>query len=271
MIVSSELDSTTKEILQVLFQSFSALLLRLVSDHLPGGEYEVNCEVLGSETQSVPKTNVVSERDFAKLDRFLREKPNASTLSLEALILFSNNKTAEWLRQKSPEELTILLKNARIAAPEFRKLYNERKQKMIEEHEKLLKSKEMALFASQQKKIKEKEKLTNEVLKYGLWQSEKEVQDGLGKLQSMSLKIAALKVQFDFRKKVLQQKHPDKTVFYMSKNRRKLTVDGLVVNLCKLLTPTPEFEPMHTEELVGNGLTIDGLKMDKRGGILAKF
>ena len=46
-----------------------------------------------------------SERDFGrKLDRFLREKPNASTLSLEAMIMFTNNKTASWLNTKTLKE-----------------------------------------------------------------------------------------------------------------------------------------------------------------------
>ena len=50
---------------------------------------------LTAETRSVPKSNVISERDFAKLHRLLREKPNATTLSLEGIILFSNNKTVK--------------------------------------------------------------------------------------------------------------------------------------------------------------------------------
>ena len=55
-------------------------------------------------TQSVPKTNKVSERDFALLDRFLKEKPNASTVAIESLILFSQNKTREWLGKKTNAE-----------------------------------------------------------------------------------------------------------------------------------------------------------------------
>ena len=43
------------------------------------------------ETKSVPKTNVISERDFAHFDRLLRETPNATTLSLEAMVLFSKS------------------------------------------------------------------------------------------------------------------------------------------------------------------------------------
>ena len=47
--------------------------------------------------------NIISERGFAKLDRLLREKTNATTLALEGTILFSNKKTAWWLRKKSTE------------------------------------------------------------------------------------------------------------------------------------------------------------------------
>ena len=94
----SDYDDTVEEILCMLFSAFSSLLERLVSDHLPGGQYDASSETLIEETKSVPKTNTVSERDFAQLDRLLREKPNASILSLEAMILFSNNKTAKWLK-----------------------------------------------------------------------------------------------------------------------------------------------------------------------------
>ena len=36
------------------------------------------------------KTNPVSERDFAQLNRLLKEKPNATTKSLEAMIMSFN-------------------------------------------------------------------------------------------------------------------------------------------------------------------------------------
>jgi hypothetical protein len=46
---------------------------------------------------SFSTTNIVSERDFANLDRLRREKPNANTIALEGMILFTNNKTLHWL------------------------------------------------------------------------------------------------------------------------------------------------------------------------------
>ena len=120
-----DLDLVTQEILQIIFHAFSSLLFRLVSDHLPGGVLNKASLLLKSETQSVPQTNVVSERDFAKLDRLLREKPNASTLSLEAVVLFTNNETAAWLNSKTQTEIKQLLQRARSAAPEFKRLYQE--------------------------------------------------------------------------------------------------------------------------------------------------
>jgi hypothetical protein len=63
----------------------------------------------------------VSERDFAQLDRLQREKPNVHILSLEAMILFSNNRTAKWLNEKSEAERLKLLQKAGACGPELKK------------------------------------------------------------------------------------------------------------------------------------------------------
>ena len=48
---------------------FSTLIFRLVGDHLPDGKYHNPSAKLITEIKSVPTTNVISERDFAKFDR----------------------------------------------------------------------------------------------------------------------------------------------------------------------------------------------------------
>jgi hypothetical protein len=53
-----------------------------------------------AELASVKKENDVSERDFATLDRVMREKPNFLTIALEGALLFKNNRSAEWLAAK---------------------------------------------------------------------------------------------------------------------------------------------------------------------------
>ena len=75
---------------------------RLLFDHLPKGKFNsVTDPLIITETRSVPKTNVSPERDFAMLDRLMTQKPNASYIALESLLLFSHNKTSDWLQNKT--------------------------------------------------------------------------------------------------------------------------------------------------------------------------
>ena len=82
--------------------------------------------------------------------------------------------------------------------------------------------------------------------------------EGLKKLRSNSDKLKALKCQLDFRKKVLEQQAP-KEVFFLSKNKKKLTCDEVVKNLLTLLAvssitdATQTFSPFRAsqESLVG--------------------
>ena len=60
-----------------MFYSLAVLVSGLLEDHLPSGVLDNPNEQLVEETKSVPNYNTISERDFAKLDRLLREKPNA--------------------------------------------------------------------------------------------------------------------------------------------------------------------------------------------------
>ena len=136
----------------VIFSAFSALLTHLVAEHLPDGKYDSTDVSLVRETKSVPQTNTISETDFAQLDRFLREKPNASILSLEAMILFCNNKTAKWLSDKSPAERSKLLHKARSSSTELKQRYQVQK-KLIEDQAKLLQAKQASLLRLQEKKV----------------------------------------------------------------------------------------------------------------------
>ena len=54
-------------------------------------------EELRNEVAMAPTTNSVSKRVFGSFDRYMREKPNATTFNLESTILFETNKTSSWL------------------------------------------------------------------------------------------------------------------------------------------------------------------------------
>ena len=97
LIADHESNVLTQELLQLLCKAFSITTNRLLIDHLPGGKFYTMDAELIRDTGSVPTTNFSPERDFAVLDRVLREKPNATLIMLEAFILFSHNKTSKWL------------------------------------------------------------------------------------------------------------------------------------------------------------------------------
>ena len=190
LLKPNENDATLQEMLQAIFTAFSVLLQ-------PGGGYDQPHDKMLKETKSVPKTNVVSERDFAKLDILLREKPNASTLSLDGIIMFSTHKTGDWLCSKPEEERQKLLKTARSKAPEFRQLLQQRRQAMLDKR---------ARIYSQQKS---KQSHTNLLKK----EKERKRKERLQKCKSKTAKINAIKAQIGFRKNILDQTHPNKLVF----------------------------------------------------------
>ena len=103
-----------------VFKSIEVLLERVLVD------LEQIQDANISVTTSVPTTNIVSECDFAKLNRLLREKLHASTLALEAHILFTNNKTTNWFASKTQEEQKMLMQTARKMSAKHKKTFKDR-------------------------------------------------------------------------------------------------------------------------------------------------
>ena len=80
-------------------------------------------------------------------------------------------------------------------APEFKDMYKQRRKKQLEA--KVLRDKQLALL--REKEFQEKEKLTEEIMLYGLWQNESQVTSALEKLSSTSEKLS--NVSWIFRKR----------------------------------------------------------------------
>ena len=78
-------------------QSLLIILERQAKDNLPGGKQWNPSEQQRASASHVPKTNTCSERDFGMLDMIIKNKPAAGVHILEVVIMWTNNKTAEWL------------------------------------------------------------------------------------------------------------------------------------------------------------------------------
>lgn len=253
-------DSSVEHILLSLFKSFELLLERVLSDHQPvllaAAEKK---DKVKSQTTSVKTTNTISERDFAQFDRLLRQKPNASTIALEAHILFSNNKTSTWLAEKSPTERSILFEEARKNVPQHRHKYHQHIKTIEKERTEKLNQKQREREASAKKLIEMKEKITSELTDYGLWVFSGQVDSYLSAMKSESKKRIALKAQLRFRKTVLQQKPPDDSVYkFSSKEKGQYNSQLLCKNLLQLITDAESGDTStSTTSLVLTGKSIE--------------
>lgn len=239
LFMEAENDVIVQELLQIIFKSFAATVQRLLLDHLPGGIYYSVTDAMVEETLSVPTTNVNPERDFAMLDRLMSEKPNATHIALESLILFSHNQTSTWLQEKSHDEREKLLKAARSLSPLQKSRFLKRREEIRVKRQEAVKEKEKEYLKKKEKEIKMKEALTKRIQKFGLWTTKEEVEKGLHQLKSAKAKCDALKLQINFRRKVLEQFHDDKSVFLFSHQGKQHSHTQLFSNLLKLL-PTEQ-------------------------------
>lgn len=77
---------------------------RQAEEQLPGGKYFDPPQEVREVASSVPKSNKVSEREFASLDLLIRIKPHATIMAQEAIIMWAHNKTLKWLNEKNDAE-----------------------------------------------------------------------------------------------------------------------------------------------------------------------
>lgn len=94
---SDEYDVLTAQALELIFSAMVVKTKRMLADHLEGGKYDISAHPQEQlETQSVQKTNVGPERNFGMLDRLMVEKPRATSIVLEGIVLFNKNQTGSW-------------------------------------------------------------------------------------------------------------------------------------------------------------------------------
>ena len=116
--------------LQNLFLAMSELLTRMIIDHLPEGtHWDPNDEKLTC-TSSVMKHNKLPEFVFGQLDQLFRYRPNATLLTNEAFLMYSHNKTRDWLNRLDETERNTLIYECKKEGKEIRKQFKVRLQEI---------------------------------------------------------------------------------------------------------------------------------------------
>ena len=104
-----------------------------------------------SETKNTLKHNILCECDFAQLDRKLKESPQISSIALDGIVCFMNNKTPGYLTSLTEKEKHNLIKWAVTEYSDTKKWNIKWKIALMEEEDKKFLDK---------LKIKRKEKTT---------------------------------------------------------------------------------------------------------------
>ena len=120
-------DPMTKQVLELIFGSFVVVTKRMLTDHLEGGKYDKPDVEMQDECKNAPKTNVVPERDFGMLDRLLAQKPNATTLVFEGILMFTKNDTKGWRDSLTPEKRKAVMEMKRNSKANQRQQFIQRK------------------------------------------------------------------------------------------------------------------------------------------------
>ena len=239
LVKAWEHDDIVVTILKSVLPAISSVMKTLFKDFLNGGAWRDSSETVRAKTQSVPKNNKFSESVFGHVDRILREKPNTTTIAKEAIVMFSHNKTLNWLEGHCSKD--ALLSAARKDVKNIRKEFK-RRQTIIEEKRKAMVAEKLREAEEREKrKVQRLENYTAKMIEWGLWQTEEQIDQHIAELSNKKSKLEALKAQFHFRKEVLQQRPKDaslKNVYTFSETvngkRVELGIDELVTKL-KLL------------------------------------
>jgi len=229
---NEELDVLTTQALELALASILAVIKRQLMDHLGEGKHSKPSNDLITCTKSVPKTNQSNESNFGQLDRIKRFKPNASTAHIEGLILFVNNKTSDWLDNINNE--SDVLKNVSKLLPKFIEKWRQRSKDIKKKRVEILKQRAEENRRKKMKKIAEKQKIVDNILKYGQCKNKVDVVRLLRKFGTNKSKLTAIKFQLKYYKFILNF-DPTHNLYRFSAEGKPLQLNELKVNLLQIL------------------------------------
>ena len=183
-----------------------------------------------SQTKSVATTNVESERDFGMLDQLTKLKPKALDLAYEGNILYIRNKTNEWRKKLTPEELGKTLYFAKKSRNRQKASYFQNKKLIFEKKNKMLKENMKQKEKKEKRDAEERERLLRQLDDFGrLWDLDV-VDAKLSKFSSGKERRLALKIKLSLWGKVIGVKCA-RAYFTLSSGGATKPISKLLENL----------------------------------------
>jgi len=171
------------------------------------------------------------------IDFLLKTKPAIQPMSLETYVMWLQNKPSSWLATLSQDEKDQTLNAARKAAPNIRKVFADRKEKLVE--------KRKAQLAARQKKQQDKEQkvtsgkidISRKIAEFGGPWLKSEVEEKLTEVDPDKQR-EAIHTQIKFHQVVLHSTG-SKELFQKSYKGKTYSEQELKENLLKILDRNP--------------------------------
>lgn len=188
----SDNDQHVVVILLVVLPALTKLIQQQYDDHLTGGVHE---QINRNETQSVDKHNKYPEsflicRQYTTCQTKHKYSNNGGTY-----YIFPKQNRCLRNKDNASEIITPCRKEVSEGKQKFKQREELIRAKRIEKQNEEFRKKEIL----EQKRIEKLEKETNRTF-YGVWQTEQQMENALGKIDSEKEKEEGLKVQLRFRK-----------------------------------------------------------------------
>ena len=183
-------------------------------------------------------------------------------IAMESMILFKQNKTAEWLKTKSDEEKREMFQACIKLGRQQRMIHKQRKQQIHLYRQETLKLRQEALACKQKKEREKMITICKQICKLGIYRTKEDISINLAKISSENKKKEALKMQIRFRLVILKQSFPDKSVYHFSKGGKQLKSGDLAKNLTKLIEAAPK--PFNEIEILYNPKLLVGIQIRHR-------
>lgn len=124
---------------------------------------------------------------MGQLDFKLKSACTSSINSIESCILYTNNKTENWLQDKDPKKQEEIINSARSENRIFMKKDREKQEQLFIKQTKILEEKEAR--RKKERKVTEIDKAIEDMRKVGLWESEDKIKEEIEKLKTKKEKL----------------------------------------------------------------------------------
>ena len=165
----SSLDDMTQSVLQQLCTVIKNKSKQLFKDFLENGKFCNPSETLGKKSESCPPNNISVERVFGELDTKIKQPPNCNISNIEACLMYKNNKTGQWLKEKSDIEQQHIINDAVAKSKQFNINVKENKKYLYDQRVIHIKEREQLKKERDERKKKIKEKILKDLENIGIW------------------------------------------------------------------------------------------------------